>query len=75
MCKYLGFTSNILFLDEITDNLDNVGCKGLMDLISTSLVDIESTFVISHHSDELVLPIDSEIIVEKNSNGISSIVH
>lgn len=74
MSKYLDFNSNVLFLDEITDNLDSVGCEGLLNLISNSLNDVESLFIISHHVDELALPTDSEIIVEKNSEGISSIV-
>lgn len=75
MSKYLNFNSNILFLDEITDNLDSVGCSGLMSLISNVLNDVESVFIISHHSDELSLPIDTEIVIEKDSSCISRIIN
>ena len=74
MSKYLDFKTNILFLDEITDNLDSKGCDGLINLISNTLNDLESIFIISHHSDELSLPIDNTIVVEKDSNGISRII-
>lgn len=74
MSKYLDFKSNILFLDEITDNLDSVGCEGLFNLVSNTLNDLESIFIISHHSDELEIPLDNEIVVVKNMNGISEIV-
>lgn len=74
MSKYLDFKSNILFLDEITDNLDSVGCDGLINLISNTLNDLESIFIISHHKDEIQLPCDTEIVVVKNSNGISEIM-
>lgn len=73
MSKYLDFKANILFLDEITDNLDSVGCDGLINLISNTLNDLESIFIISHHKDEIQLPCDTEIVVVKNSNGISEI--
>lgn len=74
MSKYLDFKSNILFLDEITDNLDSVGCEGLFNLVSNTLNDLESIFIISHHSSELEIPLDNEIVVVKNMNGISEIV-
>lgn len=73
MSKYLDFKANILFLDEITDNLDSIGCDGLINLISNTLNDLESIFIISHHKDEIQLPCDTEIVVVKNSNGISEI--
>ena len=74
MSKYLDFKSNILFLDEITDNLDSLGCTGLFNLISNTLIDLESIFIISHHESELTLPIDTEIVVEKNNLGISRVM-
>lgn len=73
MSKYLDFHSNILVLDEITDNLDSLGCTNLLNLISTKLNDIESTFIISHHASELEIPSDCEMIVIKDRNGISRI--
>jgi DNA repair exonuclease SbcCD ATPase subunit len=73
MCQYLGFSSNILVLDEITDALDAVSCDKVINFITTELSDIESVFIISHHSDELMLPSECEIVVEKNENGVSKI--
>ncbi len=73
MCKYLDFSCNILVLDEIFDQLDSIGCERVLDLISTKLNDIESIFIISHRADELQIPSDSEIIVEKDIYGISKV--
>lgn len=71
---YLNTSSNILVLDEITDFLDRQSCKAVMTLIEKELTTIESVFVVSHHAAELELPIDSEIKVVKNEDGISEIV-
>ena len=71
---YLNASANILVLDEITDFLDKKSCAAMMTLIERELTSIESVFVISHHADELNLPIDSEIKVVKDTNGISSII-
>lgn len=73
MCTYLDFSSNILVLDEIFDNLDTVGCDRVLNLISKELKDNESIFIISHHANELAIPYDYEIVVEKNDKGISHI--
>ena len=73
MSQYLDFSSNILILDEITDNLDAVGCNNVLNLISTKLNDIESIFIISHHADELAIPSDSEMVIIKDKNGISRV--
>ena len=71
---YLNTSSNILVLDEITDFLDKQSCKAVMTLIEKELTTIESVFVVSHHATELELPIDSEIKVVKNEDGISEIM-
>lgn len=71
---YLNTSSNILVLDEITDFLDKQSCKAIMTLIEKELTTIESVFVVSHHATELELPIDSEIKVVKNEDGISEIL-
>lgn len=73
MSEYFDFNSNILFLDELFDELDLVGCEGLINLITNTLSNIESVFIISHHESELEIPIDDEIVVVKNLKGISSI--
>ena len=71
---YLNTSSNILVLDEITDFLDRQSCKAIMQLIEKELTNIESVFVVSHHAAELELPIDSEIKIIKNQDGISEII-
>ena len=72
MCQYLNFSANILVLDEITDNLDSIGCDKVLNLINKELTDIESIFIISHRSDELSIPYDNIITVVKNENSVSS---
>ena len=71
--SYLGLSANILVLDEITDFLDKKSCQAVMRLLEKELNTIESVFIISHRSGELELPIDSEIRVVKNENGISEL--
>lgn len=73
MVKYLNFSSNILVLDEIFDNLDALATEKVLELIST-IDDVNSLFIISHHSSELQLEYDSEITVVKNEYGISEII-
>lgn len=73
MCQYAQFSSNVLVLDEITDALDAESCEKVIGFITDELSDIESVFIISHHADELSIPVDSEIVVEKSAEGISSI--
>lgn len=72
---YLNASSNILVLDEITDFLDKQSCKSVMTLIEKELNTTESVFIISHHADELEIPVDSEIKIEKNEDGISEVVN
>lgn len=73
MQQYLNFSSNILILDEIFDQLDTNGCSNILNLISSKLTDIESIFIISHRAGELEIPYDSELIVTKSTSGISTI--
>lgn len=70
---YFNYSSNILVLDEITDNLDRVATARLFTLISDKLKDVESVFIISHHAESLDISIDSEINIVKNDMGISLI--
>lgn len=74
MCQYLNFSSNILVLDEIFDQLDLTGCSSIIDLISFAISDVESLFVISHHSDELNIPYDDKLVVTKNEMGVSTVI-
>lgn len=72
LVQFLDFSSNILVLDEIFDNLDNIGCQKILDLINNKLTDIENIFIITHHSD-ISIPYDSIIKVIKDERGISNI--
>ena len=73
LVTYMDFHSSILCLDEITDNLDEIGCSKIFDLLSSKLEDLESIFIISHHDKELNIPIDTELLVTKGVDGISRI--
>ena len=73
LMTYLGLSSNILVLDEVTDFLDKKSCRAVMQLLEKELHTVESVFIISHHAEELELPIDSELKVVKNKYGISEL--
>ena len=73
MQEYNGFNSNIIVLDEILDNLDHISCDAVLNFVTNKLSDIESIFIISHHSDSLNICNDSTIKVIKNSKGVSYI--
>ena len=72
LCKHLNFSSNILVLDELFDNLDSTGCQRVLNLIATKLNDVESIFIVTHHSD-IAIPVDRELVVIKDSNKISKV--
>lgn len=74
LCRHTSFSSNILVLDEIFDNLDDKGCQRVLDLITNKLYDISSIFIITHHGNELNVPYDDVIRIEKDNNGITRIV-
>lgn len=67
-----GFSCNLLVLDEAFDNLDAQGSDALIQLVTTEFSDIDSVFVVTHHS-EIDIPYDKEITVVKNSYGVSSL--
>jgi DNA repair exonuclease SbcCD ATPase subunit len=71
--NYLDISANILVLDEITDFLDKKSCQAVMNLLEKELNTVESVFIISHHVEELEIPVDSEVKVIKNENGISEL--
>lgn len=73
LCQFMSFSCNMIALDEITDNLDSVACDNVMNMLAKKLVDIESVFIISHHSDSLNIPCDKVLYVVKNSEGVSKI--
>ena len=71
LSQQLGFTSNILVLDEVFDGLDALGCNKVIDMIA-SLSDIKNIFIVTHRKD-LSIPSDQELVVVKSSVGISEI--
>lgn len=73
LSKFLNFSSNILVLDEIFDNLDSLGCDKVVNMIITTMTDIDSVYIITHHSD-IDIPVDKEIVIEKDANGVSRII-
>ena len=73
LCKFLNFECNILVVDEVFDNLDEVGCGHVINLIN-GLNNVSCVYVITHHGSELSIPYDSEIIVTKKSNGVSEVI-
>jgi DNA repair exonuclease SbcCD ATPase subunit len=73
LTSYLGLNANILVLDEVTDFLDKKSCRAVMHLLEKELKTVESVFIISHHSDELEIPVDSEVMVINNELGISEL--
>ena len=73
LCSYLNFSSNILVLDEITDALDSVGAQKIFSLISNNLSDVETIYIISHHTD-FSIPYDDEVHIIKGEDKISRIV-
>ena len=73
LCKFLKFSSNILVIDECFDNLDKVGCQSILTTISKALRDVDSIYIITHHTD-IEIPCDIVLNIEKNERGISHIV-
>ena len=71
LCGYLGFTSNVLVLDEVFDGLDMVGCQRVLDVIS-NLNDIKNIFIVTHRKD-LSIPTDKELVVVKDTLGVSTL--
>ena len=72
LCRFMGFSSNIIVLDEFIDGLDAKGCEQILGLIAKNLTDVGTVYIITHHS-SVAIPTDDEIIVVKDSNKISRI--
>lgn len=67
-----GFTSNILVLDEILDNLDAVGADSVIRLLEYKSPDIDSMLIVSHKQD-ITIPSDRVIKVVKFKDQLSHI--
>ena len=63
----------LIVLDEIFDNLDYIGCQRVLDLISNKLNDLDSIFIITHHENELDIPVDKTITIIKDIHGVSKL--
>lgn len=72
LCKYSNFSSNIFVLDEIFDNLDEVGSEKVLSMLTNRLEDVSTIFIVTHHS-SIPIPVDRQLIVVKDSTGISRI--
>lgn len=70
LCKYSNFSSNLFVLDEIFDNLDEVGSEQVLNLLSTKLEDVSSIYIVTHHA-SIPVPVDRELLVIKDSTGIT----
>lgn len=68
----LGFSCNILVLDEAFDSLDSSGSESLINLVVSEFSEVNSVFTITHHTD-ISIPYDKTLLVTKNNEGISSI--
>ena len=72
LCKYSNFSSNIFVLDEIFDNLDEVGSEKVLSMLTNRLEDVSTIFIVTHHS-SIPIPVDRQLLVIKDSAGISRI--
>lgn len=73
LCQFMNFSTNFIALDEIFDNLDQLGCQNVINMITKKLNDIETIFIITHHADSLDIPYDKEIFIIKDNMGVSKI--
>lgn len=67
-----GFSSNLIIVDEIFDNLDSTAISIVSEMISYIATDIDSTYVISH-VDTTELRYDYVLNIIKNKDKISHI--
>ncbi len=74
MKVFSGFECNILVADEVFDSLDSESCNKIIELLLNVSSSVSSMFLISHRVNELSIPYDDEIIVEKGEDGISRII-
>lgn len=68
----IGFSCNILVLDEAFDSLDSRGSESLINLVISEFNEVNSVFTITHHTD-ISIPYDRVLNVSKNSEGISEV--
>ena len=62
---------NVLFYDEVFENLDEEGCEAVMNLLNKRIKKVGTIFVVSH-SEELKGLFEKSLILEKK-DGITSV--
>lgn len=67
-----GFSSNLLILDEVLDNLDATGADSVLSLLEYKSPDINTMMIVSHKPD-INIPSDRIITVTKGADQISRI--
>lgn len=67
-----GFSSNILVMDEILDNLDSTGADSVIRLLEYKSPDIDTMFIVSHKQD-ITIPSDRVLQVVKSTDQLSYI--
>lgn len=72
LCCFMGFSSNIIVLDEFVDGLDSAGCEQVLNLIARNLSDVGTVYIITHHA-SIAIPTDDEITIVKGPDKISRI--
>lgn len=72
LCCFMGFSSNIIVLDEFVDGLDSAGCEQVLNLIAKNLSDVGTVYIITHHA-SIAIPTDDEITIVKGPDKISRI--
>lgn len=74
LSNQLNLHANLFVLDEVLDFLDEKGADSILKLIQSSVSDISSVFVISHHAVELNISYDTLVEVVKGDDGVSTIL-
>ena len=73
LSNQLNLHANLFVLDEALDFLDEKGADAILKLVQTSMTDVSSVFMISHHAVELNISYDTLIEVTKGDDGVSTI--
>lgn len=73
LSNQLNLHANLFVLDEALDFLDEKGADAILKLIQTSMADVSSIFMISHHAVELNISYDTLVEVTKGDDGVSTI--
>lgn len=67
-----GFSCNLLVLDEILDYLDTDGIYSVLNMLEKESSSVDSLLIVTH-KDELSVPSDTELVIEKGIDQLSRI--